>query len=50
MLVFGAAALAFGLALVLPAAFAVEEMREFNDDGGKKAAKTKSCPKGARIF
>ena len=46
MLVFGAAALTLGLALVLPA-FAVEEMREFND-GGKKAGRTKSCPKGAR--
>ena len=47
MLVFGAAALTLGLALVLPPAFAVEEMREFND-GGKKAGRTKSCPKGAR--
>ena len=28
-------------------AFAVEEMREFND-GGKKAGRPKSCPKGAR--
>lgn len=32
---------------MLPPAFAVEEMREFND-GGKKAGRTKSCPKGAR--
>jgi tetratricopeptide (TPR) repeat protein len=48
MLVFGAAALTFGLALVLPPAFAVEEMREFNDSG-KKAGKTKSCPKGTRF-
>jgi tetratricopeptide (TPR) repeat protein len=48
MLVFGAAALTFGLVLVLPPAFAVEEMREFNDSG-KKAGKTKSCPKGTRF-
>ena len=47
MLVFGATALTLGLVLVLPPAFAVEEMREFND-GGKKAGRTKSCPKGAR--
>ena len=33
--------------MALPPAFAVEEMREFND-GGKKAGRTKSCPKGAR--
>ena len=33
--------------LGVPPAFAVEEMREFND-GGKKAGRTKSCPKGAR--
>ena len=46
-LAFGAAALTLGLALALPPAFAVEEMREFND-GGKKAGRTKSCPKGAR--
>ena len=46
-LVFGAAAVLLGLALALPPAFAVEEMREFND-GGKKAGRTKSCPKGAR--
>ena len=39
--------LTLGLALALPPAFAVEEMREFND-GGKKAGKAKSCPKGAR--
>jgi len=48
MLIFGAAALTLGLALVLPPAFAVEEMREFNDDG-KNAGKTKSCPKGTRF-
>jgi tetratricopeptide (TPR) repeat protein len=47
MAVFGAAALLLGLALAMPPAFAVEEMREFND-GGRKAGKTKSCPKGAR--
>jgi tetratricopeptide (TPR) repeat protein len=44
---FGAAALLLGLALALPPAFAVEEMREFNKDDAK-GGKTKSCPKGAR--
>ena len=47
MAVFGAAALLLGLALAMPPVFAVEEMREFND-GGRKAGKTKSCPKGPR--
>jgi tetratricopeptide (TPR) repeat protein len=46
---FGAGVLTLGLALAVPHAFAVEEMREFNDDGGKKAGKTKSCPKDACI-
>jgi tetratricopeptide (TPR) repeat protein len=45
---FGAGILTLGLSLVLPPAFAVEEMREFNDSG-KKAGKTKSCPKGTRF-
>lgn len=45
---FGAAAVLLALALALPPAYAVEEMREFND-GGKKAAKTKSCPQGTRF-
>jgi tetratricopeptide (TPR) repeat protein len=45
---FGAGVLALGLALAMPPVFAVEEMREFND-GGKKAGKTKSCPKGTRF-
>lgn len=48
MALFGAGSLALGLALAMPPVFAVEEMREFNDDGGKKASKSKSCPKGAR--
>jgi tetratricopeptide (TPR) repeat protein len=47
MILFGAAALVLGLALAMQPVFAVEEMREFND-GGKKAGKTKACPKGAR--
>ena len=45
---FGAGVLLLGLALTMPPVFAVEEMREFND-GGKKAGKTKSCPKGTRF-
>jgi len=49
MALFGAGSLALGLALAMPPVFAVEEMREFNDDGGKKASKTKSCPKGTRF-
>jgi tetratricopeptide (TPR) repeat protein len=49
MALFGAGALTLGLALALPPAFAVEEMREFNDGGGKKAGKIKSCPKGTRF-
>lgn len=50
MALFGAAALALGLALAVPPVFAVEEMREFNDGGGKKkAGKAKSCPKGTRF-
>jgi hypothetical protein len=44
-----AAVLTLGLALAMPHVFAVEEMREFNDGGGKKASKTKSCPKGTRF-
>ena len=47
MALFGAGVLTLGLALAMPPVFAVEEMREFND-GGRKAGKTKSCPKGAR--
>ena len=46
---FGVVALALSLAVALPHAFAVEEMRELNDGGGKKkASKAKSCPKGTR--
>ena len=48
MALFGAGVLTLGLALAMPPVFAVEEMREFND-GGKKAGKTKSCPKGTRF-
>jgi tetratricopeptide (TPR) repeat protein len=47
MTVFGAAAVLLGLALTMPPVFAVEDTQEFND-GGKKAGKTKNCPKGAR--
>ncbi len=36
-----------GLILVMPRALAVEEMRDFNDDGGK-SGKAKSCPRGQR--
>jgi tetratricopeptide (TPR) repeat protein len=43
----GIAALLAGIALAMPS-FAVEEMRTFNDSG-KKAGKTKSCPKGTRF-
>lgn len=50
-MLFGAGVLALSLALALPHAFAVEEMREFNDGGGKKkkASKAKSCPQGTRF-
>ena len=44
---FGALAVLIALASAMPQAVAVEEMRQFNDDG-KKASKTKSCPSGQR--
>ena len=44
---FGALAVLIALASAMPQAVAVEEMRQFNDDG-KKAGKTKSCPSGQR--
>jgi tetratricopeptide (TPR) repeat protein len=44
---FGALAALIALASAMPQAVAVEEMRQFNDDG-KKAGKTKSCPSGQR--
>ena len=46
-IVFGALAVLIALASTMPRAVAVEEMRQFNDDG-KKASKTKSCPSGQR--
>jgi tetratricopeptide (TPR) repeat protein len=45
---FGALAVLIALASTMPRAVAVEEMRQFNDDG-KKASKTKSCPSGQRF-
>jgi tetratricopeptide (TPR) repeat protein len=45
---FGALAALIALASAMPQAVAVEEMRQFNDDG-KKASKTKSCPSGQRF-
>jgi hypothetical protein len=44
---FGVLAVLIALASAMPQAVAVEEMRQFNDDG-KKAGKTKSCPSGQR--
>jgi tetratricopeptide (TPR) repeat protein len=45
---FAALAVLVGLILAVPRAHAVEEMRQFNKDGGKKAGNTKSCPSGQR--
>ena len=42
----GAVAVLLALAVAMPQAGAVEEMRTFN--GGKKSSKSKSCPKGKR--
>ena len=44
---FGALAVLIALASVMQQAVAVEEMRQFNDDG-EKAGNTKSCPSGQR--
>jgi tetratricopeptide (TPR) repeat protein len=45
---FGTLIVLIALASAMPQAVAVEEMRQFNDDG-KKASKTKSCPSGQRF-
>jgi hypothetical protein len=45
---FGALAGLIALASAMPRAHAVEEMRQFNKDEGKKAGNTKSCPSGQR--
>jgi tetratricopeptide (TPR) repeat protein len=45
---FGALAALIALASSMPQAVAVEEMRQFNKDEGKKAGNTKSCPRGQR--
>jgi tetratricopeptide (TPR) repeat protein len=45
---FAALAVLVGLILAVPQAHAVEEMRQFNKDEGKKAGNTKSCPSGQR--
>jgi tetratricopeptide (TPR) repeat protein len=45
---FAASAVLVGLILAVPRAHAVEEMRQFNKDEGKKAGNTKSCPSGQR--
>jgi len=42
-----ASAVLLGLTLIVPQAFAVEEMRQFNKDD-TKTGNTKSCPKGER--
>jgi tetratricopeptide (TPR) repeat protein len=44
----GALAALIALASAMPQAVAVEEMRQFNKDDGKKAGNTKSCPSGQR--
>ena len=44
----GALAALIALASAMPQAVAVEEMRQFNKDDGKKAGDTKSCPSGQR--
>ena len=45
---FGALAALIAIASSMPRAVAVEEMRQFNKDDGKKAGDTKSCPSGQR--
>ena len=45
---FGALAALIAVASAMPQAVAVEEMRQFNKDDGKKAGNTKSCPSGQR--
>ncbi len=46
---FAALALLVGLILAVPQSMAVEEMREFNKDNGKKSGKVKTCPRGAQF-
>jgi tetratricopeptide (TPR) repeat protein len=46
---FALLALLVGLILAVPQSLAVEDMREFNGDGGKKAGKVKACPKGSKF-
>ena len=48
MIGFGALAALIAIASSMPRAVAVEEMRQFNKDDGKKAGNTKSCPSGQR--
>ena len=45
---FGALAALIALASAMPRAVAVEEMRQFNKDDGKKAGTTRTCPSGQR--
>src|SRR6476619_2189564 len=44
----GALAALIAVASAMPQAVAVEEMRQFNKDDGKKAGNTMSCPSGQR--